>query len=249
MKVNSDLGESYGHWKMGFDAQVMPMIDQANIACGFHAGDPDVMAETLALAVKHQVQIGAHPAYPDLQGFGRRSMKLSRDSIKNLVLYQISALDGLAQSLGALVEYVKPHGALYNDMMRDTVVFESVLDAVQAYHRPLCLMLQSMPDNQKRIALAQQRNIPLIFEVFADRRYTDEGLLTPRTQSNAVLSLEEVEAQVRVLVSEGKLYSESGKSLFLPVDSICVHGDDATSLEKAKLVSRIVKEHMAKRNA
>ena len=123
MKLNCDLGESYGSWQMGLDAEVMPHIDMANIACGFHAGDADVMARTLALAKQHGVVIGAHPSYPDLQGFGRRSMALSHSEIVNCMRYQIAALDGMALSAGVTLSYVKPHGALYNDMMAKPAVF------------------------------------------------------------------------------------------------------------------------------
>ncbi len=127
MKLNCDLGESYGNWTMGLDTQVMPHIDQANIACGFHAGDPLVMLNTLKLAKQHNVSIGAHPSYPDLVGFGRRTMKCSTEELVALVLYQVAAIDGVAKSLGMNLDYVKPHGALYNDMMSDVQVRESIL--------------------------------------------------------------------------------------------------------------------------
>src|SRR5690606_37319966 len=128
MKLNCDLGESFGSWQMGLDADVMPYIDMANIACGFHAGDADVMAKTLQLAKQHGVAVGAHPSYPDLQGFGRRSMALSASEIINTMRYQIAALDGMALSAGVALSYVKPHGALYNDMMSKPAEFEAVLD-------------------------------------------------------------------------------------------------------------------------
>ena len=137
IRLNCDLGESYGSWTMGVDEAVMPHIDQANIACGFHAGDPLIMRKTLALAKAHDVMIGAHPAYPDVVGFGRRSMQCSRDEIIALMQYQISALDGMAQSQGLNLDYVKPHGALYNDMMAKADVRDAIMTAVAEFHRPI----------------------------------------------------------------------------------------------------------------
>lgn len=246
MKINSDLGESFGHWKMANDAKVMALVQQANIACGFHAGDPDVMAQTLSSAIENGVQIGAHPSYPDLQGFGRRSIKLSAEEIKHCILFQVSALDGMAQSLGGTVEYIKPHGALYNDMMKDESVYSAVLDAVSVFHKPVELMIQSMPDNSRYAALANQRNVKLIYEVFADRRYTDSGLLTPRSHANAVLTAKEVAIQINTLLEEGCLISESGLRLTLNVDSICVHGDDNDALQKAQIVADLVRSKCLK---
>ena len=146
MKLNCDLGESFGSWTMGLDEQVMPYIDQANIACGFHAGDPLVMQKTLELAKQHNVCIGAHPSYPDLVGFGRRSMNCSSDEIIAMVIYQVAAIDGVAKSLGVEVSYVKPHGALYNDMMVNSQVRLAILSALSRYPKKLALMLQATPE-------------------------------------------------------------------------------------------------------
>ena len=180
MKLNCDLGESFGSWQMGLDTDVMPYIDMANIACGFHAGDADVMAKTLLLAKQHGVAVGAHPSYPDLQGFGRRSMALSASEIINTMRYQMAALDGMAQSAGVTISYVKPHGALYNDMMSKAAVFDAVLQAVAGYYRPLKLMILATAEQQHYHDLASAKGVELLFEAFADRRYTDDGKLTPR---------------------------------------------------------------------
>jgi UPF0271 protein len=145
MLLNCDLGESYGSWTMGLDAEVMPHIDQANIACGFHGGDPLTIRKTLALAAEHGVNIGAHPAYPDLVGFGRRPMNLSADEIIANLHYQVAALEGMASSQGLVLDYIKPHGALYNDMMAKSEVRAAIMQAVASYHRPLALMLQATP--------------------------------------------------------------------------------------------------------
>ena len=164
MLLNCDLGESYGRWTMGMDAAVMPYIHQANIACGFHAGDPLTMRHTLALAAEHGVVIGAHPAYPDLVGFGRRSMTLSREEIIANLHYQIAALDGMAHSLGLSLAYIKPHGALYHDMMARSEVRAAIIEALVNYHRPLALMLQATVRANEHRAEAAAAGVPLLFE-------------------------------------------------------------------------------------
>ena len=144
--LNCDLGESFGAWKMGLDDQVMPFIDQANIACGFHAGDPVVIKKTLLAAKRNNVQVGAHPSYPDISGFGRRSMKIPPVELIALLQYQIAALTGMATNLGIEVQYVKPHGALYNDMMADGHIRSAVMEAIAECNQPLAFMLQATPD-------------------------------------------------------------------------------------------------------
>ncbi|HFD3925714.1 TPA: 5-oxoprolinase subunit PxpA, partial [Pseudomonas aeruginosa] len=178
--LNCDIGESFGAWRMGLDAEVMPLIDCANIACGFHAGDPGTMRRTVALAVEHGVRIGAHPGYPDLVGFGRRSLACSAQEVEDLLLYQIGALDGLCRAQGTRVRYVKPHGALYQDMMRDPAILAAVLRALAAYDRTLPLMLMSTRDNTAARALGAAHGIELWFEAFADRAYDGAGYLVSR---------------------------------------------------------------------
>ena len=171
LKLNCDLGESFGSWKMGLDEAVMPHIDQANIACGFHAGDPLVLQKTLAMAKENGVTIGAHPGYPDLVGFGRRSMKVSAAELKAMVQYQIAAIDGMAATQGLTLSYVKPHGAMYNDMMADASVRATIMAAIAEYHRPVVLMLQSTPNAETHLEEAKAAGIELLFEIFADRCY------------------------------------------------------------------------------
>ena len=240
MKLNCDLGESYGSWQMGLDADVMPYIDMANIACGFHAGDADVMARTLALAKQHGVAIGAHPSYPDLQGFGRRSMALSHSEIVNCLRYQIAALDGMALSAGVTLSYVKPHGALYNDMMAKPAVFAAVLDAVAGFYKPLKLMILATARQQEFAAQAKAQGVSLLFEAFADRRYTDEGTLTPRSQSGAVLHADDMLAQVRQLVTEGTVTTASGQLLALQADTLCVHGDNQAAIAQVQQIRALL---------
>lgn len=241
MWLNCDLGESFGSWKMPVEEAVMEVIDQANIACGFHAGDPVTLQQALRLAVAHQVQIGAHPAYPDLQGFGRRSMQLSESELIGCIQYQVSALQGLATLAGGQLTYVKPHGALYNDMMKNTVLRGQVFRAVAQFSNPsLALMIQAHPDHAIFQAEADALGLSLYFEAFADRRYTDEGWLTPRSQSNAVLNHDEAVAQARQLIEQGTITTEHGQILTCPVDSLCVHGDSPDAVEMATHIRQLL---------
>lgn len=226
MKLNCDLGESFGMWKMGLDEQVMPHIDMANIACGFHAGDADVMASTLSLAKKHKVTIGAHPSYPDKQGFGRRSMAMSEKELTNCLHYQIAAIDGMAAVHGLTLEYVKPHGALYNDMMREEHTLNIVMQAVARYPKPLKLMILATNQATKHKALASELGIELILEAFADRQYTDEGKLVSRALAGSVLEKPALLKQVKQLIEHGTVTTRSGQQLTLQADSLCVHGDN-----------------------
>lgn len=240
MKLNCDLGESFGSWQMGLDVAVMPHIDMANIACGFHAGDADVMAHTLNLAKQYDVTIGAHPSYPDLQGFGRRSMALSHHEIVNCMRYQIAALDGMARSNGLSLSYVKPHGALYNDMMSKPAVFSAVLDAVAGYYQPLKLMILATAQQQHYRELATAKGVTLLFEAFADRRYTDAGVLTPRSQAGAVLHEDEMLAQVRQLIQHGTVTTVSGNTLALSADTLCVHGDNKAAVAQVEKIRALL---------
>ncbi|MFT5218361.1 MAG: UPF0271 protein [Gammaproteobacteria bacterium] len=226
LMLNCDLGESYGSWTMGRDGDVMPHIDQANIACGFHGGDPLVMQKTLALAKQHNVMVGAHPAYPDLVGFGRRSMLCSADEISALISYQLSAIDGMAKSQGLDLAYVKPHGALYNDMMAKAEVRGPIMQAIANYHRPVRLMLQATPQADEHRAEAEALGIALWFEAFADRCYDDDGKLLARSRPGAVHSREKMLAQVEQICREGTVTSVSGHTLPLSPDTLCVHGDN-----------------------
>lgn len=240
MKLNCDLGESFGSWTMGLDEQVMPYIDQANIACGFHAGDPLIMQKTLLLAKANNVSVGAHPSYPDLVGFGRRSMNCSSDEITAFVLYQIAALEGVAKSLGIEVEYVKPHGALYNDMMVKQEVRVAILQALKRYHRPLKLMLQATPNDAKYRVEAKKFNIEVLSEAFADRCYDDDGKLLSRNKTGAVLNKEKMLAQVKQLKEQGSVITVNGKTLALNADSLCVHGDNIEGVKAISVIRELI---------
>lgn len=240
MKLNCDLGESFGNWNMGLDTEVMPYIDQANIACGFHAGDPVIMQKTLAMAKQHNVSVGAHPSYPDLVGFGRRSMNCSSEEIIAFVKYQIAAIDGVAQSMGIELEYVKPHGALYNDMMAKEDVLDSILMALSTYHKPLKLMLQATANLQKHIEQAQHFNVELLSEAFADRCYDDNGKLLSRNFPNAVHDKDKMLAQVKQLKEQGSVTTVNGNTINLHIDSLCVHGDNIEGVKSIKAIRDLI---------
>tara|TARA_R100000005_G_C4997121_1_gene203876 strand:+ start:1669 stop:2403 length:735 start_codon:yes stop_codon:yes gene_type:complete len=240
MLLNCDLGESYGSWHMGLDDAVMPYIDQANIACGFHAGDPLTIDRTLALAARHRVGVGAHPAYPDLVGFGRRSMALSEDELASSLRYQIAALDGMAACHGLQITYVKPHGALYNDMMADSRVRTAVMRSVADYHRPLALMLQATPEANSHREEAGAYALTLFFEAFADRCYADDGRLLSRRLPGAVHTRERMLDQVRQLLEQGTITTHGGKPLALAVDSLCVHGDNPEGVNAIQEIRQLI---------
>jgi len=235
--LNCDMGESFGAWTMGMDEAVMPHVDCANIACGFHASDPSIMRRTVALAVSHDVRIGAHPAYPDLVGFGRRSMNCSAQEVEDMLLYQIGALDGICRAEGGNLSYVKPHGALYNDMMRKPELLRAVLRAVARFDASLPLMLLARRDNREAQSLAAEQGVKLWFEAFADRGYDADGYLLPRHQPGAVHhDPERILAQALTFAHGEPLIASDGSELYLQADSLCVHGDNA---ESVAVVARI----------
>lgn len=235
--LNCDMGESFGPWRMGRDEDVMPLVDMANIACGFHASDAVTMTRTLLLAKQAGVTVGAHPSYPDLAGFGRRSMQCSPLEIVSIVQYQMGALAGLARAQGLTLGYVKPHGALYNDMMRDHDILRAVLEAVATFEASLPLMVLARADNDRVSAIAQEFGVRLLFEAFADRAYDEQGLLLPRGQEGAVYSDQAriLEQSLR-LAEEGTLITLSGQRLALAPDTLCVHGDNDESVRAVRAI-------------
>lgn len=229
--LNCDMGESFGAWTMGDDAHAMPLVDQANLACGFHASDPLTMQKTVALAVRHGVRIGAHPAYPDLVGFGRRHMVCSPEEVKALVLYQTGALDAFCRAAGTTVQYVKPHGALYNDLVRDDTLLTAVLEACFQFREGLPLMVLAKTDNTREQQLAEKVGVPLLREAFADRAYMPDGQLAPRREAGAVHHDPERILSQAIAISRGDAFPGfDGQPMCLTADSLCVHGDNAESL-------------------
>ncbi|EGU60183.1 LamB/YcsF family protein [Vibrio nigripulchritudo ATCC 27043] len=237
LKLNCDMGESFGSWKMGLDEEVMPWVDMANIACGFHASDPNVMSTTLKLAKQYRVSVGAHPGYPDLNGFGRRSIPMSQDEIVHNVVYQVGAIQSLANLNSVKVEYIKPHGALYNDMMKSEEVFVGILAAAENFSLPV--MILAGTDNSRYLDLADQFNVPLLFEAFADRAYLDNGLLVPRSHPDAVYHKEDdIYHQVMQLARYGSITSINSSKIQIEADTVCVHGDNPESVAMVQRISQ-----------
>lgn len=231
LQLNCDMGEGLDIHTMGIDEHIMPYIDMANLACGFHAGDPLTMSKSVALAVKHGVDVGAHPAYPDLEGFGRRDMQCSPEEIEAMILYQIGALDTICQVHNTKVDYVKPHGALYNTMMRDEMTFKSILTAIQKYDASLKLMILATGKNEHYQSIADEFGVSLLFEAFADRAYNKEGSLVPRSQKGAVIEdVEHILERVKSLTLSNTIQSIEGETLHLKADTLCVHGDNQEAL-------------------
>ena len=229
--LNCDMGESFGAWQMGDDAQAMPLIDQANLACGFHAGDPLTMQRSVTLALQHGVQIGAHPAYPDLQGFGRRHLRCSAEEVEALLLYQLGALDAFCRAAGSQLAYVKPHGALYHDLLEDEDLLAAALRACARYRQDLPLMVLARVDNTREQQLAAELGVPLLFEAFADRAYQPDGRLLPRSQPSAVHAEAEQTIAQGLAIACGKPFADcNGQPLQLHADSLCVHGDNPQAL-------------------
>jgi len=227
IKLNCDMGESYGAWKMGLDEEIMPLIDMSNIACGFHASDPITMDKTVKLAMQNSIAIGAHPGYPDLVGFGRRDLKCESEEIEKLVIYQIGALQAICKSNKTKIDYVKPQ--------TDIEVFKSIVNAISKYDKNLKLMILSSSKNIMHEELAKNLGVGLLFEVFADRSYMDDGSLMPRSMPNAVLSSsDEVVERLDFLIKNGAIKSHKDKILKLKVDCLCVHGDNVHALEIVK---------------
>ena len=229
--LNCDMGESYGRYILGDDIALLDVITSANIACGFHAGDPVVMASTVQQAVKKGVAIGAHPGYPDLQGFGRRAMALSPSDLSAVILYQISALAGFAQVEGTRLTHVKPHGALYNTAVRDKDTAEAIVRAVQSFDPSLVVV--TLPGSILYLTAVEQ-NLRVAAEGFADRAYQADGSLLPRGQSGAVIHEPDLIAKRAVrMVTQQSIRSITGEDIEIRIDTLCVHGDTPGAAEIA----------------
>ncbi|MGB8646464.1 MAG: 5-oxoprolinase subunit PxpA [Anaerolineae bacterium] len=240
MDLNSDLGESFGVYTLGADAELFPLITSANIACGFHAGDPQVMERTVALARAHGVAIGAHPGYPDLAGFGRRAMEAGEIEIENFVLYQIGALAGFCRAQGAPLRHVKPHGALYNMASRDLKVARAIARAVARYDPQLVLVGLA---NSALIDAAHELGIQAASEGFCDRAYNPDGTLRSRREPGAVHATpERAAAQAVQLARDHNLTAYDGTIIPLEVDTLCLHGDTPHAVEYARAIRRALAE-------
>ena len=228
LDLNCDLGESFGAYTIGSDEAIIPYITSANIACGYHAGDPAVMHRSVALCRKYGVQVGAHPGLPDLMGFGRRKMQIAPAEAADCVAYQIGALQAFCQAEGVPLHHVKPHGALYNMAAKDHALADAICRAVQKAAPGAVLLALS---GSEMVAAAKAIGLPVACEVFADRGYQPGGTLVPRGQPGAMITDEgEAIARVARMVKEGKVTARDGSEVSLQADSVCVHGDGPKAL-------------------
>jgi UPF0271 protein len=238
--LNCDMGESYGAWKMGADAEVMPFITSANIACGFHAGDPATIRNTVRLAVDHGVAIGAHPSLPDLMGFGRRVMRISPQEMYDLVVYQAGAVEAFARAAGAKLRHVKCHGALYNMAAND----EALSDAMARAAKDLGGVLLYALAGSAMMACAVKQGVRAVGEAFADRGYQDDGTLAPRNIAGGMIEDEAKSvAQALAMVRDGYVTSLSGKRVPVAPATLCLHGDQPGAVAFAKALRAAFKSN------
>jgi 5-oxoprolinase (ATP-hydrolysing) subunit A len=235
--LNCDMGESYGAWSMGADAEVMPHITSANIACGYHGGDPATIRETVKLAVDNGVAIGAHPSLPDRMGFGRRVMKISAQDMYDLVLYQAGAVEAFARAAGAKLHHIKCHGALYNMAANDEALSDAMVRAAKDLGPGVILYALS---NSLNVKIAKKHGVPVAAEVFADRGYSDDGTLAPREKPGGMIedAGESVKHALR-MVEEGHVVTLSGKKVPVAADTICLHGDQPGAAVFAKKLREV----------
>jgi UPF0271 protein len=235
--LNSDLGESFGRYQLGFDERVMDFISSANVACGFHAGDPGTMRRTVQLAAKKSVAVGAHPGLPDLQGFGRREIDVTPEEVYDFALYQIGALDAFVRQAGLKLQHVKPHGALYNMAVHSASLSSALVQATRDYRDDLIFV--GLPFSEMEKA-ASRLHVRYAAEVFADRTYQTDGSLTSRRETNAfVKDSSEAARRVIRMVSDGRVQAVSGEWFSIRADTVCLHGDNPEA------VSFLAKIHQA----
>ena len=239
--LNCDLGESFGVYRIGQDQQILPFITSANIACGFHAGDPQTMNQTVAWAKHHHVQIGAHPSLPDLPGFGRRKMEISPEEIYHLVIYQLGSLAGFARIHNTKLHHVKPHGALYNMSASDPAIAEAIAEAVYDFDANLILFGLAKSYSTQ---VAHQKGLRVAEEVFADRTYQANGRLTPRTAPQAIIKeADQAIAQVIQMLVTGTVTATNGETISIQADTVCIHGDHIQALEFVKQLRAQLEQH------
>ena len=235
--INCDLGEGYGAFSVGNDAEIMPHITSANIACGFHAGDPVTIGKTVSLAKKNKVAVGAHPSYPDIMGFGRREMQLTPEEVSSCTIYQIGALQGFAKAAGVSLQHVKPHGALYNTAAKDEETSKGVVDAVRELDDKLIILA---PPKSVLAKVAVDAGLRVAYEFFADRAYNVDGSLVSRKQPNAIVKdPREVAKRVINVVKEETVLATNGKLIRLgEVHTICVHSDTPAAVTLAQALEK-----------
>lgn len=232
--LNSDLGESFGAYKMGMDEEILQFVSSANVACGWHAGDAVVMEQTVALAKKYGTAVGAHPGFPDLVGFGRRNMAVTPEEAKAYLTYQLGALAAFTKSAGLPLQHVKPHGALYNMAAVDDKLAMALAESVYEFDKSIIFMGLA---GSKMLAAAQKLGLKTASEVFADRAYNEDGTLVSRKLPGSMIKDKDLAIRrVIRMVKEGKVESISGKDIDIKADSICVHGDNPKALEFVKTI-------------
>ncbi len=238
--LNADLGESFSTYKIGNDEELMNYISSANIACGWHGGDPMIMRKTVKLAKEKNVAIGAHPSYPDKLGFGRRYMRISAEEAKNYMLYQIGALYAFAKAEGLKMQHVKPHGALYNAMVKEEELARGIIEGILEFDKNLIFI---GPSNSKIMDMARDMGARVAHEVFADRAYNSDGTLAPRGKHGAVIEdKEEIANRVVSIIKDGGISSIDGEWVELKADTICIHGDNPNAVEIAKYLREILRD-------
>ena len=237
--LNCDMGESFGAWTLGSDAAILPFVTSANIACGFHAGDPSVMKATVRAALKHNVALGAHPGLPDLAGFGRRNLAISAEEAFDMTVYQLGALAAVATAEGGTLHHLKPHGALYNMAATSAPLAEAIAEAVYKVQPELTLYGLA---NSELTKAGEKLGLRTAHEVFADRTYQADGTLTPRRQPDALISdASTAVAQVLRLVQTGRVRSQQGPDVALRADTVCLHGDGAHALDFAQQLQQALR--------
>jgi len=235
--INIDCGEGFGIYKKD-EEELIKNSDLINVACGFHAGDPNIMRETVKIAKKYGVLVGAHPSYPDLNGFGRRSIKMSPYEIENIVIYQIGSLFSFLSVEGLKLNHVKPHGALYNDSIKDENIARAIGKGVMLFDKDLYLIGLS---NSKQVEVWESMGLKVLREVYIDRAYNDDGTLVSRGEPNSVISdLNLIEERVKSLIYKGEILSKSGKIIKIHFDTLCLHSDTPNSIEILKLVRKFL---------
>ncbi|WP_210516933.1 LamB/YcsF family protein [Hymenobacter terricola] len=238
--LNCDMGESFGAWTLGNDAALMPFITSANIACGFHAGDPAVMKATVRAALPHGVALGAHPGLPDLVGFGRRDMAISAEEAFDMTVYQLGAINAIVKAEGGQLRHLKPHGALYNMAATNAALAEAIAEAVYKVQPDLTLYGLAGSELTKA---GEKLGLKTAHEVFADRTYQANGTLTPRRQPDALITSADVAiAQVLRMVQGGGVRTQQGTDVALRADTVCLHGDGAHALEFAQRLSKELRQ-------
>ncbi len=241
--MNSDVGESFGVYKLGLDEEVIPHITSANIACGFHAGDPGVMRKTVALAKQFGVEAGAHPGFPDLMGFGRRNVDATLEEIQDYVVYQTGALQAFAQSQGLKLQHVKAHGSLYNMAAANPKIWEAIAEAVAKVDRDIILVVLASSKRESLLEMGKRQGSRIAFEAFPDRAYNKDGSLVSRREQGAVIhDHERVAKRALKMAVEGKVIAMDGTEVELRADTLCVHGDNPAAVQMVKKIRQELKD-------